>query len=86
MSKRAQRELFLLTTIVGLFLTLPLILFGALCSVRVAPEVLGEIGRRDGNALAMRAKSVLPESVVVSLVFIGTVFSYRRYHQLAFPK
>jgi len=86
MTKSTQRELFLATTIVGLFLTIPLIMFGVISSVQVTPEVLAEIGRRDGSALALRAKTVLPVSGVGGLIFIGTLASYRRYHRLAFPK
>jgi hypothetical protein len=86
MSKRTQRELFLVTTIMGLFVTIPLVLFGVFSSVQAAPEVLAEIGRRDGSALALRAKTVLPLSVVGGIVFVGTLFLYRCYHRLAFPK
>jgi hypothetical protein len=79
-------DLFLLMTIVGCFLSLLLILVGGFWSLRSFPDVLAEIGRYDGAALARRARVIFPGSLVGGGIFLATFLSYRRYHCLAFPK
>jgi hypothetical protein len=86
MSKKAQLILFVLMTIIGSVLSLNLLFWGGLWSLQKGPGVLAEISRQDGTALAARAKQIIPTSVIGRAVFLGTLYSYRRYHHLAFPK
>ena len=84
MSKRMQRDLFLMLTVIGSFLSLSIIFLGVAVTEHSAHQIMTEITRRDTNALIAITKSMLPLSVLGGGVFVGTWVSYRRYQKLGF--
>ena len=84
MSSKTQRDAFLLLTVIGSFLCLALIALGAFLVIEERHSIISEIATGDGNALIGRVQSNMPLSVFASSVFVGTWFSYRRYHKLTF--
>ena len=86
MTKKTQREVFLSMTIIGSFLTLFLLLFGAIWAVQAAPQVFAELGAGNRTGLAERVTKIFPISLGGGPVFCSTLASYWRYHRLAFTK
>lgn len=86
MSKKAQREFFLLLSVIGIFLTMILIAHGFFSTIDKVDGLTSRGVTVDSKALIALAKHMMPISFSGSAVVIGTYFSYRRYHKLAFSQ
>jgi UPF0716 family protein affecting phage T7 exclusion len=84
MNRKTQRDLFLLLTVIGTFLTLMLMILSGLFAMQMAREVLAELGRGNRTVLATCARRLFPIWFDGGLILLGTIYSYRRYYRLAF--
>ena len=76
--------MFLVLTITGIFMSLAFIVFSAFYVVNDWRSIASEIGAVNVGAWLDRMRTQLSGSLFGGLIFIGTFFSYRRYHKLAF--
>ena len=81
-SKSEQRELFLVLTVVGLFVSMAILGAGGFAMVGMAGVVMEEIKAKNTRALLEHLRFAWPASLVGSIVLLGTAYSYHRYRNL----
>lgn len=83
--KTAQRDLFLVLTIVGSFICTILVLLGGVYLLKVRRQITSDLAAGNLNGLLNHFQSIGPISFGGGLVFLATFFSYRRYQRLIVP-